>query len=54
MFRISEDPSCVCVVHCLMWYSTSLDSKLHTHIGLKYAAITPTTFMSTDTLEAFL
>ena len=46
---------CVCVVHCLE-KSAFLDSELHTHthIGLQYAAITPTTSISTDTVEPFL
>jgi len=56
MFRTTEDPSSGSrlqrVVHCLEGHF--LYSELHTHIGLQYAAITPTTSMSTDTTEPFL
>ena len=34
--------------------SASLDSAVHTHITGKYAAITPTTSMPTDTIEPLL
>jgi len=40
-----------CAVHTL---SASLDCAVHTRNTGKYAAITPTTFMSTDTIEPFL
>ena len=51
------------VVSCPLTWRAYLDSELHTHththththinIGLQYAAITPTTSMSTDTTETF-
>jgi len=40
-----------CAVHTL---SACLDCAVHTRNTGKYAAITPTTFMSTDTIEPFL
>jgi len=43
---------CVCVSSSLSKKGLFLDSELHTHkhIGLHYAATTPTTFISTDTI----
>jgi len=42
-----SDPLCVCVVHCIGRHS------VHTHVPREYAAITPTTSKSTDTIEPF-
>ena len=43
------------VVHCVgRHYSALLYSEIHTHNVSEYAAITPTTSMSTDTIEPFL
>jgi len=47
------------VLSCPLTWSAFLDSELHTHThthtysGLQYATITPTTSMSTDTIETF-
>ena len=41
---------CVCTVQS----TASLDCAVHTSIMGKYAAITPTTSMSTDTIEPLL
>ena len=43
-------PWCVCVLHCLERHS----SAVHTYTTGKYAAITPTTSMPTDTIEPLL
>jgi len=57
------DPLCVCVVHCVGRHCLSELRKAvssctvnytHTHDGSKYAAITPTLSMSTDTIQSFL
>ena len=44
------NPLCVCVVHCIGRPSYS---ELYTHKGSEYAAIIPTTSMSTGTIESF-
>jgi len=68
MFRITEDPSLGSLVQCLAKnykndsiLSVDMDKVVvpsytvnYTHSGSKYAAITPTWSMSTDTIESFL
>ena len=58
MFRITRDPSsgslmqCVCLLHSLE--SASLYCAVHTRTMGKYAAMTPTMSMPTDTIEPLL
>ena len=47
-----SDPLCVCVVHCIGRHS--VHTHTHTHTPREYAPITPTTSMSTDTIDPFL
>ena len=61
MFRITEDPSSGSLVQYLAKITkngsiVSVNTHTHTrtHIGLQYAAIKPTTSISTDTIEPFL
>ena len=65
MFRITRDPSSgnsiqcltkitVMVLSCLLIWSPSLDCAVHKRTTGKYAAITPTTSISTDTIEPLL
>ena len=60
MFRITRDPSSGSVIQCLVkitemvLQSASLDCAVHTRTTRKYAAITLTTCMSTDTTEPLL
>jgi len=66
MFRITVDPSSGSLVQCLAKnykngsiVSVDMDkvgviySELHTHTRSQYAAITPTSSMSTDKIESF-
>ena len=54
MFRITRDPSSGSSIQCLAKITAPLDSAVHTRTTGKYAAITPTTSMSTDTTEPLL
>jgi len=69
MFRITEDPSSgrlvqylakitkmiqSCNPMCVCCLESEIHTHTHIHMGLQYAAITPTTSMSTDTIESFL
>ena len=60
MFRITEDPSSGNLVQCLAknYKNDSIMSvdmdKVSVHNGSEYAAVTPTTSMSTDTIQPFL
>ena len=60
MFRITRDPSSGSFIQCLakttvmVLQSATLDGAVHTRTTGKYAAITPTTSMSTDTIEPLL
>ena len=65
MFRITRDPSSRSFIQCLAKITEMVCSALsrealsiqcskQTHHGAQYAAITPTTSMSTDTIEPLL
>jgi len=63
MFRITRDPSSgssiqyltkITVMVLSSLESASLDCAAHTRTTGKYAAITPTTSISTDTIEPLL
>jgi len=58
MFRITEDPSSGSLIQCLAknYKNDSIVSVDMDKIGVmaEYAAITPTTSISTDTIESFL
>jgi len=53
MFRITMDPSSESFIQCLAKITVHY-SAVHTRTTLKYAAITPTTSMPTDTIEQLI
>jgi len=55
MFRLTEDPSSGSLVQCLVKnYKNGSIVSGDMDVVVQFAAITPTTSMSTDTIESFL